>query len=89
MTPEQIDDIWWGDINIGIDEDTFMIVRERALDYLNICETLYVTDAFAGWEGFNFWGEWWGLQDGAWARLPVQELHPSPSKATKPATSRP
>ena len=50
MTPEQIDDIWWGDINIGIDEDTFMIVRERALDYLNICETLYVTDAFAGWD---------------------------------------
>ncbi|MEC7085768.1 MAG: phosphoenolpyruvate carboxykinase (ATP), partial [SAR324 cluster bacterium] len=22
-TPEFIDDIWWGDVNIGIDEDTF------------------------------------------------------------------
>ena len=31
-TPEFIDDIWWGDVNIGIDEDTFLIVRERAID---------------------------------------------------------
>ena len=37
-TPELIDDIWWGDVNIGIDEDTFLIVRERAIDYLNICD---------------------------------------------------
>ena len=49
-TPESIDDIWWGDVNIGIDEDTFLIVRERAIDYLNICDRLYVTDGFAGWD---------------------------------------
>ena len=41
-TPEFIDDIWWGDVNIGIDEDTFLIVRERAIDYLNICDRLYI-----------------------------------------------
>ncbi len=49
-TPEFIDDIWWGDVNIGIDEDTFLIVRERAIDYLNICGRLYITDGFAGWD---------------------------------------
>ena len=49
-TPEFIDDIWWGDVNIGIDEDTFLIVRERAIDYLNICDRLYITDGFAGWD---------------------------------------
>ena len=48
--PESIDDIWWGDVNIGIDEDTFLIVRERAIDYLNICDRLYITDGFAGWD---------------------------------------
>ena len=39
-----------GDVNIGIDEDTFLIVRERAIDYLNICDQLYITDGFAGWD---------------------------------------
>ena len=48
--PYLIDDVWWGDINIGIDEDTFLIVRERAFDYLNICDRLYITDGFAGWD---------------------------------------
>ena len=27
-----------------------MIVRERAIDYLNICDRLYITDGFAGWD---------------------------------------
>ena len=27
-----------------------MIVRERAVDYLNICDRLYITDGFAGWD---------------------------------------
>jgi len=44
------DTVWWGDINIPIDEHTFEINRERAKDYLNTCERLYVIDAFAGWD---------------------------------------
>ncbi len=43
-------DVWWGDINIGLDEDAFEINRERALDYLNTRERLYVVDGFAGWD---------------------------------------
>lgn len=42
--------VWWGKVNIPIDEHTFQVNRERALDYLNTCERLYVIDAFAGWD---------------------------------------
>jgi len=41
-------DVWWGAINLPIAPDTFAIVRERALDYLNIYERLYCFDGFAG-----------------------------------------
>jgi phosphoenolpyruvate carboxykinase (ATP) len=48
--PESESNIWWSNINIAIDEHTFLINRERAVDYLNTCETLYVIDGFAGWD---------------------------------------
>jgi len=51
--PDSQDDIWWGPINIPVDEHTFEINRERALDYLNIQPKLYVVDAFAGWSPEN------------------------------------
>jgi len=51
--PDSRDDIWWGPINIPVDEHTFEINRERALDYLNIQPKLYVVDAFAGWSPEN------------------------------------
>ena len=44
------DDIWWGAVNIELQEHTFMINLERAIDYLNTCEQLYVIDGFAGWD---------------------------------------
>src|SRR5687767_11612637 len=43
-------DVWWGPINIAIDQDTFHINLERAKDYLNTRDRLYVVDAFAGWD---------------------------------------
>ena len=43
-------DIWWGNVNIKLQEHTFMINHERAIDYLNTCERLYVVDGFAGWD---------------------------------------
>ncbi len=42
-------DIWWGPVNVPIDDPTFCINLERAKDYLNTRERLYVVDAFAGW----------------------------------------
>lgn len=44
------DNIWWGAVNMPINEHTFEIIRERALDYLNIQEKIYVVDGFAGWD---------------------------------------
>lgn len=43
-------DIWWGDVNIKMDDRTFDINRQRAVDYFNIRERLYVVDGFAGWD---------------------------------------
>lgn len=43
-------DVWWGPVNFPLDESTFFINRERAIDYLNTRERLYVVDAFAGWD---------------------------------------
>lgn len=40
----------WGDVNIALDEKIFMINRERAIDYLNTRERIFVVDAFAGWD---------------------------------------
>jgi phosphoenolpyruvate carboxykinase (ATP) len=48
--PDSVNDIWWGDINIKLDEHVFRINHERAIDYLNTCEELFVFDGFAGWD---------------------------------------
>ena len=48
--PESKDDVWWGDINIPFEPQSFDINRRRALDYLNTLDRLYVIDAFAGWD---------------------------------------
>lgn len=44
------DDVWWGPINIPIEDNTYRINLERAKDYLNTRKKLYVVDAFAGWD---------------------------------------
>ncbi len=44
------DDVWWGSVNVAVDEHTFEINRERAIDYLNTREQLYVVDGFGGWD---------------------------------------
>ncbi len=43
-------DVWWGSVNMPLEPDAFAINRERALDFLNTRKTLYVVDAFAGWD---------------------------------------
>ena len=48
--PESTENVWWGDVNMKIDGETFETNRERAIDYLNTQERLYVVDAFAGWD---------------------------------------
>ena len=44
------DDVWWGTVNIPLDEHVFDINYQRAVDYLNTRRRLYVVDGFAGWD---------------------------------------
>ena len=48
--PASSGDIWWGSTNIKLQEHTFMINHERAIDYLNTRQRLYVVDGYAGWD---------------------------------------
>ena len=48
--PASEQDIWWGSVNIPITRETFDINLERAKDYLNTRDKIYVVDAFAGWD---------------------------------------
>jgi phosphoenolpyruvate carboxykinase (ATP) len=43
-------DIWWGPVNKPLDEHTFMINHERAVDYLNTRDRIFVFDGYAGWD---------------------------------------
>src|SRR5262245_63117135 len=51
--PASEKDVWWGSVNVPIDEITFQINLERAKDYLNTRKKLYCVDAFAGWDPKN------------------------------------
>jgi phosphoenolpyruvate carboxykinase (ATP) len=48
--PGSQDHVWWGDVNIKLDEHVFNVNHERAIDYLNTRDHLYVVDGFAGWD---------------------------------------
>lgn len=50
--PETEADIWWGagSPNYEIDEKTFLINRERAVDYLNMLDRVYVFDGLVNWD---------------------------------------
>ncbi len=42
--------VWWGDVNIPIEEENFKLHRAHAIKNLNTLKQLYVVDAFAGWD---------------------------------------
>ncbi|WPG98945.1 Phosphoenolpyruvate carboxykinase [Acrodontium crateriforme] len=42
--------IWWGPVNKPMAPDAWKINRERALDYLNTRNRIYVIDGYAGWD---------------------------------------
>jgi phosphoenolpyruvate carboxykinase (ATP) len=48
--PSISNDVWWGGINMKIDETTFEFNRQRAIDYLNTRSLIYVIDGYAGWD---------------------------------------
>lgn len=48
--PASEGDIWWGPVNIKLEEESFLVNRQRAVDYLNSLEEVFVVDGFAGWD---------------------------------------
>uniref|UniRef100_A0A060TBI2 Phosphoenolpyruvate carboxykinase (ATP) n=1 Tax=Blastobotrys adeninivorans TaxID=409370 RepID=A0A060TBI2_BLAAD len=48
--PSSADKVWWGPVNKKLSENSWLINRERAIDYLNTRRRIYVIDAYAGWD---------------------------------------
>jgi phosphoenolpyruvate carboxykinase (ATP) len=48
--PDSSGKVWWGPVNFKLDHHVFVINRQRAIDYLNTRDELYVFDGFAGWD---------------------------------------
>ena len=46
-------DVWWGEINIPMSASSYDQVRERAVQFLDEAEHLFVLDAYAGWDPNN------------------------------------
>jgi len=49
------EELWWGkgSPNIEMDEQTFLTNRERAVDYLNSLDKVFVNDQFLNWDPEN------------------------------------
>ncbi|KAF7802903.1 phosphoenolpyruvate carboxykinase (ATP) [Senna tora] len=49
------DELWWGkgSPNIEMDEHSFLVNRERAVDYLNSLDKVFVNDQFLNWDSEN------------------------------------
>ncbi|CAN4115170.1 unnamed protein product [Withania somnifera] len=49
------DELWWGkgSPNIEMDEQSFLVNRERAVDYLCSLEKVFVNDQFLNWDANN------------------------------------
>jgi phosphoenolpyruvate carboxykinase (ATP) len=48
--PTSENDIWWGPVNKPMSTEVWKINRERAIDYLNTRNRIYVVDGYAGWD---------------------------------------
>lgn len=43
-------DIWWGNVNMPLEEASFEANRDIATGFLNAAKTVYVFDGYAGWD---------------------------------------
>ncbi len=50
ITPDEDKKIWWSKVNQKLPREVYEIAKERAIDYLNTRDRLYVVDGFAGWD---------------------------------------
>ena len=50
LDDETRDNVHWGKVNIPISPESYCLNRQRAVDYLNMCSRVFVTDQYAGWD---------------------------------------
>ena len=43
-------EIAWGDVNKPMSQNSFQILEDMAINYLNTRKKLYVVDGYAGWD---------------------------------------
>ena len=43
-------EIWWGDVNIPLENQSFKLLEDLAINYLNTKKWLYIVDGYAGWD---------------------------------------
>jgi len=48
--PSSQKDVWWGDVNIPLSEESFAKNKSIAIEHLDSNQRLYVVDGFAGWD---------------------------------------
>ncbi|MDZ7788174.1 MAG: phosphoenolpyruvate carboxykinase (ATP) [Halofilum sp. (in: g-proteobacteria)] len=48
--PEIHDEVWWGEVNVGLDPDSFERLRTHAAAHLDSLDHVHVVDGFAGWD---------------------------------------
>lgn len=45
-----VHDVYWGEYNMPVENTGFQINRNRAVEYLNTLDKIYVVDGWAGWD---------------------------------------
>ncbi len=50
LTKEEDDKIWWGHVNKPMERPKFEAVLQRAIDYLNNRDRIFVVDGFISWD---------------------------------------
>lgn len=48
--PSSSENVWWGDINIKLSEESFGKNKQIATSFLSGAERVYIIDGFAGWD---------------------------------------
>jgi Phosphoenolpyruvate carboxykinase len=50
QTKEEDEKVWWSHVNKPMERAKFEVVLQRAIDYLNNRDKIYVVDGFVGWD---------------------------------------
>jgi len=43
-------EIWWGEVNVPMPPESYKLIEELSIDYLNNRPRIYITDGYLGWD---------------------------------------